>query len=164
MCFNWKVLAGLAGVGLAAYVAAPDLASSALPLLVMAACPLSMLLMGKSMIGSHCATTGQEQPHQQGQHVPTSASAASAGAASAQGSVRREQQLAQLRTRLAGVQAEQAALAEQVEALAAADESGVPRDGAAVPEVVTEAEAIVRAKSARDEAPTDAAGGPRMRN
>ena len=161
MCFNWKVLAGLAGVGLGVYVAAPELALSALPLLLMAACPLSMLLMAKGMggmQGGQCATPGQEQARQ--------APAPAAHAASADVALGREEQLAQLRARLASVQAEQAALAAQVEALAPADEpadrAGAARDGAGVPVVVTEAEAIVRARSiSREPAPADTAGSPR---
>ena len=183
MCFNWKVLAGLAAVGVGIYVVAPGLVVGALPLLLFAACPLSMLLMAKGMggmQGGQCTTSGQEQARQQGQAqhqgqpAPTSAGAALAGAASigaasvnaapADGALGREEQLAQLRARLAGVQAEQAALAEQVEALAAAD-GAADRAGAAragVPTVVTEAEAIVRAKAIGDApAPADPAGRPR---
>ena len=61
MCFNWKVLAGLAGVGLAVWVVAPDLVGAALPLLLVAACPLSMLLMGRGMAGGQCSTQTQQQ-------------------------------------------------------------------------------------------------------
>lgn len=162
MCSNWKVLAGLAGVGLGVYIAAPELALSALPLLLMAACPLSMLLMSKSMMGGQCPAPRHEQAQQQGLHLPVSAGGPSANAASAEVALGREEQLAQLRTRLASVQAEQAALAAQVAALAAADEAGAARDGTGVPVVVTEAEAIGRAKTARDEpAPSDSVGRPR---
>jgi uncharacterized membrane protein len=49
MCLNWKVLAGLATVGIGVYVLAPELIAEALPVLLLAACPLSMLLMMWSM-------------------------------------------------------------------------------------------------------------------
>ncbi len=42
MCFNWKVLAGLAAVGVAVLLLAPATALALLPLLVLAICPLSM--------------------------------------------------------------------------------------------------------------------------
>jgi hypothetical protein len=45
MCLNWKVLAGLAATGVGVYLVAPDLVLAALPILLLAACPLSMLLM-----------------------------------------------------------------------------------------------------------------------
>ncbi len=45
MCLNPKVLVALAAVGVGVYVLAPGAFAAALPLLVLAACPLSMLLM-----------------------------------------------------------------------------------------------------------------------
>ncbi len=48
-CLNWKALAALGMLGLGVWVLAPGLAGAALPFLLMAACPLSMLLMGRSM-------------------------------------------------------------------------------------------------------------------
>jgi hypothetical protein len=44
-CVNWRVIGGLAAVGLGIYVVAPGVAAAAVPLLVLALCPLSMLLM-----------------------------------------------------------------------------------------------------------------------
>ncbi len=52
MCLNWKVLVGLAVVGAGMYFLMPDLALAALPFLVLAVCPLSMMLMMWSMRGS----------------------------------------------------------------------------------------------------------------
>ncbi|MGH8914830.1 MAG: DUF2933 domain-containing protein [Acidimicrobiia bacterium] len=49
MCLNWKVLGGLALVAAGVWAYRPDLLGSALPLLLLAACPLSMLWMMKSM-------------------------------------------------------------------------------------------------------------------
>lgn len=45
LCINWKVLAGLGVVALGLFAFAPKLATAALPYLVLAICPLSMLLM-----------------------------------------------------------------------------------------------------------------------
>lgn len=57
MCLNWKVLATLAVVGLGIVVIAPGAAWAALPLLLLAACPISMIVMGVTMArmrnGSH---------------------------------------------------------------------------------------------------------------
>lgn len=45
MCLDWRVLVGLAVVGVGIYVVAPGTVVAALPILSLAACPLSMLLM-----------------------------------------------------------------------------------------------------------------------
>ncbi len=49
MCFNWKVLTGLAVVGVGVWITAPNLIAGALPLLLALACPLSMVFMMKGM-------------------------------------------------------------------------------------------------------------------
>ena len=49
LCFDWRVIAGLAAVGIAVVVVAPGLLGGALPLLLLAACPISMLVMMRSM-------------------------------------------------------------------------------------------------------------------
>ncbi len=51
MCFNWKAAGGLLLVGLGVFAVAPNLFGAALPLLILAACPLSMLLMMHAMSG-----------------------------------------------------------------------------------------------------------------
>lgn len=56
-CFDWRVITALAAVGVGIFLLAPDIVGFALPLLLVAACPLSMILMMKSM-GGHEATTG----------------------------------------------------------------------------------------------------------
>ncbi len=53
MCLNPKVLAGLAAVGVGIYFVAPDLVLAALPKLLLAICPLSMLVMMWAMRGDH---------------------------------------------------------------------------------------------------------------
>jgi len=57
MCFNWKVAAGLTAAGAAVFAFAPNLIGAALPLLIIAACPLSMVVMMRAMSGgSSCDT------------------------------------------------------------------------------------------------------------
>ncbi len=68
MHMNPKVLAALAAVGLAIYVLVPNLFYAALPLLVLAACPLSMFLMMKMMSG------GKKDPTEPGSEAVASSS------------------------------------------------------------------------------------------
>lgn len=49
MCLNWKVLAGLGLVAVGVGVYSPGLLGAALPILLLAACPLSMLWMMRAM-------------------------------------------------------------------------------------------------------------------
>ena len=60
MCLNPKVLAGLAVVGVGIYLFAPSLLAEAVPILLLAACPLSMLLMMWAM--QHPQGQGQQTP------------------------------------------------------------------------------------------------------
>lgn len=50
-CFDWRVLMALAALGIGIYLVAPGLIAGAVPLLLLAACPLSMLLMMSAMSG-----------------------------------------------------------------------------------------------------------------
>ncbi len=61
-CLNWKVIGALAAAGVGIYVFAPGWAAAALPLLIVAACPLSMLLMMRAMgpMGSCKPTDGTD--------------------------------------------------------------------------------------------------------
>lgn len=52
MCLNKKVIAGLVVAAGGIYLLAPNFFGAALPLLIFAACPLSMLLMMRMMSGS----------------------------------------------------------------------------------------------------------------
>lgn len=99
-CLNWKVLAGLGVVGLGIYLIAPDLVAAALPILLLAACPLSMLFMMKAMHGSQ----GGSRNDRPGTDAST-----------------REEELARLRAR-------RVALSDQIDALER-DESRAARDG-----------------------------------
>lgn len=51
MCFSWKVLVGLGAVAVGVLVFAPGAALALLPLLLLAACPLSMAWMMFRMQG-----------------------------------------------------------------------------------------------------------------
>jgi hypothetical protein len=62
-CLNWKVIAGLAVVGLGVWVFEPGLMGAVLPLLIVAICPLSMLLMMRGMMGEQGAQQGQQMTH-----------------------------------------------------------------------------------------------------
>lgn len=53
MCINKNVVAGLAVVGLGIWWMAPEAIGAALPFLLIAICPLSMVLMMKAMNGMH---------------------------------------------------------------------------------------------------------------
>ena len=117
MCLNWKVLAGLAVVGLLVLVVAPQFIGVALPLLLVAACPLSMLFMMRGMSGNGIANQTASQTTQ----VPPGGST-------------RDEQLAELQSRLSSVQAEQAAIVRHI---AEIESPEVP--------VVSEAEAVARA-------------------
>ena len=68
-CFNRNVLIGLAVAAGAVFLVAPAAARSVVPLLLVAACPLSMVFMmrGMSKMGSSgraCATDQPEPPRQ----------------------------------------------------------------------------------------------------
>ena len=52
MGINLKVVAALAAAALAIYLLAPNAFYAALPLLILAACPLSMFLMMRMMSGN----------------------------------------------------------------------------------------------------------------
>lgn len=125
ICLNWKVLAGLAVVGLAVWVVAPGLMWAALPLLIVAACPLSMLLMMRGMQRSHCSSQ------------PTQVSRPSDDART------RDEQLAALEAQLAGLRAQQETIAS---ALAELQAASMP--------AVREAEAVARAAEERAQRPS----------
>jgi len=62
LCLNPKLVASLIAIAVAVFVFAPDLASRVIPLLILAACPLSMLFMGTTMMRGH-----QRSGHTEGQ-------------------------------------------------------------------------------------------------
>jgi Protein of unknown function (DUF2933) len=60
-CLNWKAIAVLALLGLGIWSVAPKLLAAALPVLVLAACPLSMLLMMRGMQGQEGSRLDAEE-------------------------------------------------------------------------------------------------------
>jgi DUF2933 family protein len=62
LCLNWKVVTGLAVVGLSVWIVAPNFLWLALPVLILAACPISMLLMMRGMGGDQ-GSGGMTQEH-----------------------------------------------------------------------------------------------------
>ncbi len=62
MCLNKKVIAGLAAVGVGVLLFAPNAIAAALPLLFLAVCPLSMILMMRAMSnGDRSCSIGDKQ-------------------------------------------------------------------------------------------------------
>lgn len=73
-CINPKVIAGLVVVGAGVYAFAPQAFAAALPLLVFAICPLSMVLMMGMMMGGNkesgsSGSSGQQMAAPEGSHV-----------------------------------------------------------------------------------------------
>jgi hypothetical protein len=107
LCLNWKVVAGLAVVGLGVWAVAPNLVGAVLPLLLLAACPLSMLLMMRGMPGGQCASQPAQMHHSTGVGLP------------------RDEHLAQLKSELVSIEAQQEALAREIAHLEAAKSPAV---------------------------------------
>ncbi len=106
MCMNWKVVAGLAVVGLGVWIVAPNLIAAAVPLLLLAICPLSMIFMMKGM-GSMGGNQSATQSEQVSQPVPVTGT--------------RDEQLAQLKE-------QHAAIAREIAQLDAANGRLAPTD------------------------------------
>ncbi len=98
MCLNWKVLAGLGGVAVIVWLVAPKAVLGVLPFLVFLACPISMLLVMRTM-------QADREDSQSGRPV-----ASRSGDSPEQG-------LAELKGRLADVRAEQESIARQIDRL-----------------------------------------------
>jgi len=110
MCLNWRVLAGLGGVGVILWLVAPKAVLGVLPFLVFLACPLSMVLMIRTMQGDRAdAKSGQS------------------GSSRSRNS--REQGLVELKGRMADMRTEQELIARQIAQLEA---GGVRADGSDV--------------------------------
>ncbi len=106
MCLNWKVIAGLAVVGLGTWAVAPGLAVAALPLLILAVCPLSMLLMMRGMQGGQCASRPQQADPATGSGLT------------------RDEQLAELRAQTTDIQEQQDLIAREIARLETSGEAG----------------------------------------
>jgi hypothetical protein len=102
-CIDWKVVAGLATVALGLFLFQPRLFTAALPVLLVAACPLSMLLMMWGMRGMAQPTptpTSAPQPVAERQLTP-------------------HEQIAGLRSQLTDLQSAQLAIMDQIRSLEA---------------------------------------------
>lgn len=109
MCLDWRVVAALALVGVGVWIVAPRFILAALPLLLLAICPLSMLMMMRGMGGTSTGNR-QEQP-------------------SSEAGLSQEEQRARIQERLWTLQAEQEHLTNQMTNLQY-PESPVWNDGA----------------------------------
>ncbi|HEY3229231.1 MAG TPA: DUF2933 domain-containing protein [Roseiflexaceae bacterium] len=114
LCLNWNVVAGLAVIGLGILVIAPNLIWAALPVLVVLACPLSMLFMMRRMGGGQRATQPEREQRSVVAHRP------------------REEQLVNLRARQEAIAHEIAELEAASDATAQPVEAGVRTNGARV--------------------------------
>lgn len=119
MCFNKKVIAGLGVAAAALLLLKPSLFGAALPLLLLLACPLSMVLMMRGMSGmsgnrSQCKTGDQSTAKETDETRRGAAVSASTEDHSAE--------IVRLRAELDQLQAQQAAQTGRPQA------SG-PRDG-----------------------------------
>ena len=123
MCLNWKVVAALAVVGLIVGIVAPQLLLGAIPLLILAACPLSMLFMMRGMQG------GGQSSSQSPQVRPSRI----------EGNTR-EERIAALKGQLASTQAQLEALSQETA------EPEIPKAS-----VISEAESVARAARRRGE-------------
>ncbi len=61
MCINKKVIAGLVAAGVIVYLVAPGAIGAALPLLILAICPLSMIVMMRVMSGGKSKSDAPDQ-------------------------------------------------------------------------------------------------------
>lgn len=62
MCLNKKIVVGLVAAAAAIYLIAPGSIGAALPLLIIAACPLSMLFMMRVMSGDRTSPPAKSNP------------------------------------------------------------------------------------------------------
>ncbi len=122
MCLNWEALVGLVAIGLGVWAVAPNLIGAAVPLLLVAACPLSMLFMMRGMGGGQCAS----QPQQSGEaQRPTEVRGVALP-----GRIR-DEDLADLKARATDLQGRHQEIVRAIARLEA-EESPVVREAAAV--------------------------------
>lgn len=121
MCLNWKVVAGLAAVGVGIWAVKPSLIGAALPLLLLAACPLSMFFMMRGMGGGQCASQPQQAEAKQGLGTPGLALPGPG----------RDESLAELKARATSLQEQHAAIAREIDRLEA-EQSPAVREAEAV--------------------------------
>ena len=107
ICLNWKVVAGLALVAVGVWLLAPHLIGAALPLLIVAACPLSMLFMMRGMGSMGHSPAQNPTLHSDWSQRPVTVALSD------------DERLADLHARIASIQAEQDAIAREIATLEA---------------------------------------------
>jgi len=117
-CIDWKVVAGLAAVAVGILLVQPRFFISALPVLLVAACPLSMVLMMWGM-----RSMGQSAPP-----------AVAAPPLVADGQLNPHEQIARLRSQLTDTQSAQLAITDQIRSLEAAVDVPGPNAGELAPQ------------------------------
>ena len=142
-CLNPKVLAGVGAAGVAIWLVAPGALAAALPLLLVAICPLSMLLMmGMMMRGN-----GAQQTEVAAPATPPRSTAAVGTVSSAP--LTRDEHIEHLHAELKRLDKEQVALARQVEALESADGPSTSD------QALQQAEKVARAADRRQQGSND---------
>ena len=151
MCLNWKVLAGLAIVALGIWALAPNVFGAAGPVLLVLACPLSMVFMMRGMRGTRGdqGMSGMQgdscamQPDRQAAR-PLHELRSDVGAdglrlegVTGAGQATRAEEIAQLKQEMAHIQARQATIARELDELDGAVPQADPATSA-----VREAQAV----------------------
>ena len=122
-CLNWKVVAGLAVVGLGIWALAPQMWAAAAPVLVVLACPLSMLFMMRGMrAGGQHGGAACAMPSQSATAAPRASDAVSPVRAAVAGG---RPSLAQLRAELEQMRERQEAIARRIAELELDDSPAV---------------------------------------
>jgi len=111
-CLNWKVLAGLGAVALGVLVVSPGLFVRVLPWLIVAACPLSMLVMMAGM-GAMQMKDGAGRSADDAAQAPQVAGLPCCSAPPP-ARVPARDQVAALKAQLAGLAAEQERIAHEI--------------------------------------------------
>lgn len=109
MCLNWKVTAALGSIVLGVLVFDPHLLGAALPLLLLALCPLSMVAMMFAMRGMGGMRKDQRSMPRQLQEA---------------GPARPERQFVQLRSQLAEIETQRATVTANIRALDETETAG----------------------------------------
>ena len=104
---DWRVVTVLVAIGVAVALVAPNVISAAIPLLIVAACPLSMVVMMRSMGGHEPSRVGDPN--------------------------RSRDRRGQLQDRIAAMQLEQLHLEQELARLDDADDRVTGEAGAAAP-------------------------------
>jgi len=161
ICLNWKVVGGLAAAGVLLWVAVPGVFTAAVPILLVLACPLSMLLMMRGMParsgmqgdhraqsqGAGCAMGAMGTEAHATSKVETSAAMAEGSGAGAPAAATGGARLGDLRAELARIEERRSTVARQLAELEHAPEE--TSTSTTTPTAVLQAEAVAAAASRR---------------